>query len=167
MMNPKVTQKLFIKYVHLYNIVLLLDLANMVPSTFDSIFNIYAWCYMCASYSLHVLYVLYTVCEQLYTSACDHRYMKRRCAFLDQLPAFNYNTGYGEYFVEPLTGKKKLSDTRQLGSTLMETMLQEVKDFCDPEIKENWSLKAHQQVYILVNRLSQKLTITSISMQYS
>ena len=76
-----------------------------------------------------------------------YRYMRRRCAFLDQLPAFNYNNGYGEYFIDPFTGKKKLSDTRQLGSTLMDTMLQEVVDFCDPAIKENWSLKAHQQVY--------------------
>lgn len=72
--------------------------------------------------------------------------MKRRCAFLDQLPAFNYNTGYGEYFDDPATGKRMASDTRELGSTLMSTMLQEVIDFCNPEIKENWSLKAHQQV---------------------
>ena len=75
--------------------------------------------------------------------------MKRRCAFLDQLPAFNYNSGYGEYYTDP-SGKKMASDTRQLGSTLMSTMLQEVVDFCDPEIKENWSLKAHQQVYIYI-----------------
>ena len=73
------------------------------------------------------------------------RYMKRRCAFLDQLPAFNYNSGYGEYYKDA-SGKKMASDTRELGSTLMSTMLQEVVDFCDPEIKENWSLKAHQQV---------------------
>ena len=71
--------------------------------------------------------------------------MKRRCAFLDQLPAFNYNSGYGEYYMDA-SGKKMTSDTRELGSTLMSTMLQEVVDFCDPEIKENWSLKAHQQV---------------------
>ena len=45
-------------------------------------------------------------------------------------------------------GEKKTSDTRELGSTLMTTMLKEVSDFCDPDIKENWSLKAHQQVRI-------------------
>ena len=73
--------------------------------------------------------------------------MKRRCAFLDNLPAFNYNAGYGEYFTDE-TGKKKASDTRELGSTLMSTMLREVSDFCDPAIKDNWSLKAHQQVYV-------------------
>lgn len=71
--------------------------------------------------------------------------MKRRCAFLDRLPAFNYNSGYGEYYTN-LSGEKMTSDTRQLGSTLMSTMLQEVVDFCDPGMKENWSLKAHQQV---------------------
>lgn len=71
--------------------------------------------------------------------------MKRRCAFLDNLPAFNYNTGAGEYYKSE-TGQKMVTDTRQLGSTLMETMLKEVADFCDPDIKENWSLKPHQQV---------------------
>ena len=74
-----------------------------------------------------------------------YRYMKRRCAFLDKCPAFNYNTGHGEYY-EDASGNKMTSDTRQLGSTLMSTMLQEVVDFCDPKIKGNWSLKAHQQV---------------------
>lgn len=67
--------------------------------------------------------------------------MKRRCEFLDSLPAFNYNPGYGLEF-----GSKKRTDTSHLGSTLMHTMLQEVSDFCDPAIKENWSLKPHQQV---------------------
>ena len=74
-----------------------------------------------------------------------HRYMKRRCAFLDKCPAFNYNTGHGEYY-EDASGKKKVSDTRRLGSTLMSTMVQEVADFCDPKIKGNWSLKHHHQV---------------------
>jgi len=69
--------------------------------------------------------------------------MERRCRFLDNvnMPAFNYNTGAGEYI-----GKFHKSDTRQLGSTLMETMLREVADFCDPEIKESWTQKGHQQV---------------------
>ena len=72
------------------------------------------------------------------------RYMKRRCMFLDNLPAFNYNGGVGEYFI--VNGKRQRTDTRQLGSTLMQTMLSEVADFCDPSIKVNWSQKAHQQV---------------------
>ena len=74
-----------------------------------------------------------------------HRYMSRRCGFLETLPAFNYNTGGGEYITDK-QGKRVRTDTRQLGSTLMMTMLKEVKDFCDPAIKENWSLKPHQQV---------------------
>ncbi len=71
--------------------------------------------------------------------------MKRRCDFLDQLPAFNYNAGSGEYQVNEF-GVRMATNTQQLGSTLMHTMLNEVSDFCDPSIKENWSLKAHQQV---------------------
>ena len=77
--------------------------------------------------------------------------MKRRCEFIDNLAAFNYNTGGGEYIeVEDEKGNKRrgrLTDTRQLGSTLMKTMIKEVSDFCDPAIKDNWSLKPHQQVF--------------------
>ena len=71
--------------------------------------------------------------------------MERRCKFLDALPAFNYNTGVGEYLLNEQK-KQVRTNTRQLGSTLMKTMLKEVQDFCDPAIKENWSLKPHQQV---------------------
>ena len=71
--------------------------------------------------------------------------MKRRCMFLDNLPGFNYNTGSGEYIFDE-HGQRKANDTRHLGSTLMKTMLNEVKDFCDPDIKDNWSHKPHQQV---------------------
>ena len=66
--------------------------------------------------------------------------MERRCRFLDNMPAFNYNTGVGEYIQTDRT------DTKKLGSTLMETMLREVADFCDPKIKESWTQKGHQQV---------------------
>ena len=70
--------------------------------------------------------------------------MERRCRFLDNMPAFNYNTGAGEYIQ---TGAKHYrTDTTELGSTLMETMLKEVSDFCDPRIKESWTQKGHQQV---------------------
>lgn len=72
--------------------------------------------------------------------------MKRRCSFLDRCPAFNFNGGSTEY-IPSSDGKKKVkNDTTQLGSTLMETMLREVSDFCDPIIRENWSLKPHHQV---------------------
>ena len=76
--------------------------------------------------------------------------MKRRCAFLDDLPAFNYNTGAGEILFDETAGKKVKTDTRQLGSTLMQTMLEEVGNFCDPDIKRNWGDKPHQQVGLLV-----------------
>ncbi len=71
--------------------------------------------------------------------------MKRRCQFLDNCPAFNYNGGSTEYLIGN-DGKKHRNDTTQLGSTLMETMLREVSDFCDPIIRENWALKPHHQV---------------------
>ena len=66
--------------------------------------------------------------------------------FLDSLPGFNYNLGQGEYIFDD-QGQRRANNTRQLGSTLMKTMLNEVKDFCDPDIKDNWSHKPHQQVY--------------------
>ena len=69
--------------------------------------------------------------------------MKRRCEFLDSLPAFNYNIGVGE----PIPGEAgRKTDTRQLGSTLMKTMIEEVNNFVDPVINRNWSEKPHQQV---------------------
>lgn len=72
--------------------------------------------------------------------------MKRRCAFLDNCPAFNYNVGSTEYVVTE-GGQRKKNDTTQLGSTLMDTMLKEVSDFCDSIIREDWSLKPHHQVF--------------------
>jgi len=70
--------------------------------------------------------------------------MERRCRFLDNMPAFNYNTGAGVYIYTG--GKLHRSDTKQLGSTLMETMLKEVTNFCDPENMKSWTQKGHQQV---------------------
>ena len=71
--------------------------------------------------------------------------MKRRCEFLDNCPAFNYNSGASEYVVTE-KGERQRNDTTQLGSTLMHAMLNEVSDFCDPIIRENWALKPHHQV---------------------
>lgn len=71
--------------------------------------------------------------------------MKRRCEFLDNCPAFNYNPGASEYVVTE-KGERQRNDTTQLGSTLMHAMLNEVSDFCDPIIRENWALKPHHQV---------------------
>ena len=71
------------------------------------------------------------------------RYMNRRCAFLENLPGFNYNPGAGEYKKK---GSDDKTDTTELGSTLMKTMLHEVEEFCDPVSKHDWSMKPHQQV---------------------
>ena len=72
--------------------------------------------------------------------------MKRRCAFLDDLPAFNYNFGTGEVTIDKESGEKAITRTHKLGSTLMKIMLEEVSNFCDPFMKKNWSEKSHQQV---------------------
>lgn len=59
------------------------------------------------------------------------RYMKRRCWFLDNLPAYNFNTGAstGE-------GRGQVTDTKCLGSTLMATMIREAEQFCHPCIEK-------------------------------
>ena len=62
--------------------------------------------------------------------------MKRRCYFLDNLAAFNYNTGVGEVVFDKTSGKELKTDTRNLGSTLMRTMLEEVDHFCDQDRKK-------------------------------
>ena len=75
--------------------------------------------------------------------------MKRRCSFLDTLPAFNYNTGHANY-----TRTKDgytLHDTHQLGSTLMNAMIDEVKEFCDYRSKQGFSFKPCQQVKKIAN----------------
>ena len=61
----------------------------------------------------------------------NFRYMKRRCWFLDNFPAYNYNTGAG---VREGTGE--VTNTRRLGSMLMEAMLSEAEQFCHPCIWE-------------------------------
>lgn len=71
--------------------------------------------------------------------------MERRCKFLDNLPGFNYNSGRGEYILDE-HGQRRRTNTTHLGSTLMETMLKEVREFCDPALKDDWSHKPHQQV---------------------
>ncbi|KAL5475165.1 hypothetical protein EMCRGX_G027231 [Ephydatia muelleri] len=72
------------------------------------------------------------------------KYMNTRCEFLDHLPAFNYNIGSG--FKINNEGKQEKTDTTSLGSTLIEAMLDEVSDFCDSDVKENWSTNPHQQL---------------------
>ena len=73
--------------------------------------------------------------------------MKRRCSLLDELPAFNFNTGVGEV-IDGEDGKPTETDTRHLGSTLMSAMLEEVESFCDPSFKKNWTGKSHQKVSV-------------------
>ena len=38
------------------------------------------------------------------------------------------------------------SNAKRLGELLMETMLQEVYEFCKIDIQQNWGAHAHQQV---------------------
>ena len=90
-------------------------------------------------------------------TSCTHRYMYRRCSFLDNLSALNLNMGVGEFLYDE-QGRRLCTNTKQLGSTLITTMISEVEDFCDPTIKENWSLKPHQQV---VGKQQQQITITT------
>lgn len=71
--------------------------------------------------------------------------MKRRCHFLDTLPAYNYNLGASEHIVNS-KGQRVSNNTRHLGSTLMASFLREVEEFCDPDAQADWSKKPHQQV---------------------
>ena len=71
-------------------------------------------------------------------------YMKRRCNFLDNLPAFNFN--YGRGYIRDDRGKRKNTDLTRLGSTLMSSMLKEVEHFCDPRLMSDWTRDPHQQV---------------------
>ena len=87
------------------------------------------------------------------------RYMTRRCNFLDTLPAFNYNISRGELVTKEY-GVQMYTDTSKLGSTLLSIMLKEVNDFCDPTIKENWSVKPHQQVRIIIVLSLRMMTFT-------
>ena len=68
--------------------------------------------------------------------------MQRRCGFLDNLQYFNLNEGIGE-LIDKQGSVHVYTDTKTLGSTLMNTMLTEVSDFCHPVIRTN---SAHQQV---------------------
>ena len=42
------------------------------------------------------------------------------------------------------------SNTAHLGQVLMETMLQEVSEFCKIDVQQNWATQAHQQVFKLM-----------------
>lgn len=75
-------------------------------------------------------------------------YMWRRCEFLEKFPGFVYNTGFGEYI--EYQGRRILSNTEHLGSTLMEAMLEEVSVFCNSNLKGGWGERPHQQVLIFI-----------------
>ena len=74
--------------------------------------------------------------------------MLRRCQILDSLPAFNYNQGYGEIVLPEYgrIGPRKITNTTNLGSTLMTTMLDEVNHLCTSSLKKEWSKNSHNQV---------------------
>ena len=74
------------------------------------------------------------------------KYMKRRCDVLENAPGFTYNRGKGEYVNDRITGAKRPTNTKELGSTLLTAMLKEVNSFCHPEIQEDWKRHAHHQL---------------------
>ena len=41
------------------------------------------------------------------------------------------------------------SNTSHLGEVLLETMLQEVSEFCKIDVQQNWATQAHQQVCVV------------------
>ena len=65
----------------------------------------------------------------MYVLSC--RYMWRRCLFLDNLPAYNYNVGVGEFTATGTT------NTENLGSSLMGAMLREAAEFCQLGTKDD------------------------------
>ncbi len=72
--------------------------------------------------------------------------MKRRCKFLDELPAYNYNVGRGDIMNKlPLLGNTHYN-VAHLGSILIRAMLREVEDFCDPLVAKKWTGTEYQQV---------------------
>eukprot|EP00731_Ephydatia_muelleri_P036542 Em0275g1a len=68
-------------------------------------------------------------------------YMKRRCCFMEKIPAFIYNTGLRM----PQGASLPCSDTCHLGSTLMTAMLSEVLELCQSD-KTDWSSQHHKQL---------------------
>ncbi|KAI6653727.1 hypothetical protein LOD99_3231 [Oopsacas minuta] len=75
------------------------------------------------------------------------KYMYRRCLILETMPPFNFNTG--STVLMEVDGKTKQVCLKNLGSTLMELMLNEVNvTFCSLISSREWSsLDHHQLVY--------------------
>lgn len=48
------------------------------------------------------------------------------------------------------------TNAEKLGELLMETMLQEVDEFCKMDIQQNWEAQAHQQVITLLYNMLRK-----------
>ena len=48
--------------------------------------------------------------------------------------------------LKKLSKERYYTNSEQLGELLMETMLQEVYEFCKIDIQQNWAAHAHQQV---------------------
>ena len=72
--------------------------------------------------------------------------MRRRCWFLDNLPAYNFNTGVG---IKRESGE--LTDTEHLGSAIFGAMLREAEQFCQPCFNEDGS-DYHQVYTVYVSR---------------
>lgn len=70
--------------------------------------------------------------------------MERRCKFLDNLPAYNYNQSKGEK-ISGFFKLRQATDTRRLGSTLLKSMIAEARQLCSSDVKKYG--RSHQQVY--------------------
>ena len=75
------------------------------------------------------------------------RYMINRCKFLDELPAYNYNTGGAETF-EDESGDLVATNTQKLGSTMIRRRLSEVNEFSNYSRLKDWNSFSHNQVII-------------------
>ena len=74
--------------------------------------------------------------------------MYRRCEFLEDSPYLKYNMGVGE----PKKNERgepteEYTDTRQLRSVLLQTMMDEVSDFCKQSVREQDKSVPYHQVW--------------------
>ena len=73
--------------------------------------------------------------------------MYRRCHFLEKCPYLRYNAGVGEPIMNE-SGKPtgKYTDTRKLRSVLLQTMMDEVSDFCKQSVRMHRKDNPYNQV---------------------
>ena len=74
--------------------------------------------------------------------------MYRRCQFLEDCPYLKFNEGVGE----PKKNERgeptgEYTNTRQLRSVLLKTMMDEVSDFCKQSVREQEKSVPYHQVW--------------------